>query len=100
MNLLCVLVVVDLFGWCWNICDNVFVMLIVEMVVGDSVIFDVFVKGGGLENKMKFVVLNFLVLVVDWVVNMVEMLGVGWCLLGILGLGIGGSVDKVMIMVK
>lgn len=57
-------------------------------------------KGGGLENKLKFVMLNLFDLIVDWVLKMVLMMGVGWCLLGMFGIGIGGIVEKVMLMVK
>ncbi|MDK8871855.1 fumarate hydratase [Paracoccus sp. SSJ] len=93
-------VVADPFGRRRNTGDNAPAMLHVEMVAGTSVEFDVSAKGGGSENKTKFAVLNPSADVADWVVGTVEAMGAGWCPPGILGLGIGGSVDKAMVMAK
>ena len=93
-------VVADPFGRRQNTKDNAPAMLSVEMVAGDRVDFDVSAKGGGSENKTKFAVLNPSASVADWVVNTVETMGAGWCPPGILGIGIGGSVDKAMVMAK
>ncbi len=57
-------------------------------------------KGGGSENKAKFAVLNPSASVTDWVVATVAKLGAGWCPPGMIGLGVGGSVDKAMVMAK
>ncbi|WBU63484.1 fumarate hydratase [Paracoccus aerodenitrificans] len=93
-------VVADPFGERGNTRDNAPAMLHVEMVSGDRVTFDVSAKGGGSENKTRFAVLNPSASVADWVVETVETLGAGWCPPGILGIGIGGSVDKAMVMAK
>jgi fumarate hydratase class I len=93
-------VVTDPFGRRQNTRDNAPAMLHVEMVAGDAVEFDVSAKGGGSENKSKFAVLNPSASVADWVVETVETLGAGWCPPGILGIGIGGSVDKAMVLAK
>ena len=93
-------VVADPFGRRGNTGDNAPAMLHVEMVAGDRVDFDVSAKGGGSENKTKFAVLNPSASVADWVVETVQTMGAGWCPPGILGIGIGGSVDKAMVMVK
>lgn len=93
-------VVADPFGRRTNTRDNAPAMLTVEMVAGDSVEFHVAAKGGGSENKAKFAVLNPSASVADWVVETVAGLGAGWCPPGILGIGIGGSVDKAMSMAK
>lgn len=93
-------VVADPFGRRQNTRDNAPAMLHVEMVAGDVVEFDVSAKGGGSENKSKFAVLNPSASVADWVVETVETLGAGWCPPGILGIGIGGSVDKAMVLAK
>ncbi|WP_290686592.1 MULTISPECIES: fumarate hydratase [unclassified Haematobacter] len=93
-------VVADPFGRRVNTRDNAPAMLHVEMVAGDRVHFDVSAKGGGSENKTKFAVLNPSASVADWVVETVEKMGAGWCPPGILGIGIGGSVDKAMVMAK
>lgn len=93
-------VVADPFGRRANTRDNAPAMLHVEMVAGDRIEFDVSAKGGGSENKSKFAVLNPSASVADWVVETVSKLGAGWCPPGILGIGIGGSVDKAMVMAK
>jgi fumarate hydratase class I len=93
-------VVADPFGRRQNTRDNAPAMLHVEMVAGERVEFDVSAKGGGSENKTRFAVLNPSASVADWVVDTVETLGAGWCPPGILGIGIGGSVDKAMVMAK
>lgn len=93
-------VVADPFGRRENTGDNAPAMLHVEMVAGDRVEFHVSAKGGGSENKTKFAVLNPSASIADWVVETVETLGAGWCPPGILGIGVGGSVDKAMVMAK
>lgn len=93
-------VVADPFGRRGNTGDNAPAMLHVEMVAGDRIDFDVSAKGGGSENKTQFAVLNPSASVADWVVGAVEGMGAGWCPPGILGIGIGGSVDKAMVMAK
>tara|TARA_B100000674_G_scaffold293655_1_gene243562 strand:+ start:3124 stop:4623 length:1500 start_codon:yes stop_codon:yes gene_type:complete len=83
-----------------NTDDNTPAMLFVEIVSGNSVEVEVSAKGGGSENKTKFVVLNPSDSVSDWVVETVSQLGAGWCPPGMLGIGVGGSVDKAMVMAK
>ncbi|WP_417210417.1 fumarate hydratase [Antarctobacter sp.] len=83
-----------------NTGDNTPAMLTVELVPGDQMEITVSAKGGGSENKTKFAVLNPSDSVSDWVVSTVETLGAGWCPPGILGLGVGGSVDKAMALAK
>jgi len=93
-------VVVDPIGARRNSGDNTPAMVHVEMVAGDRVDVDVSAKGGGSENKAKFAVLNPSASVADWVVSTVETLGAGWCPPGILGIGVGGSSDKAMLLAK
>ena len=80
--------------------DNTPAMVHVELVAGDKMTIDVSAKGGGSENKAKFTVLEPSESVSDWVVKTVEQLGAGWCPPGVLGIGIGGSADKAMLMAK
>jgi fumarate hydratase class I len=93
-------IVADPLGARRNTGDNTPAMLQTEMVAGDTVEVIVSAKGGGSENKAKFVVLNPSDSVADWVVETVSKLGAGWCPPGMIGLGIGGSVDKAMAMAK
>lgn len=93
-------IVTDPLGDRKNTGDNTPAMIQIEMVAGDKVEITVSAKGGGSENKTKFAVLNPSDSVADWVVNTVETLGAGWCPPGMLGLGVGGSVDKAMAMAK
>lgn len=93
-------VVQDPLGARKNTGDNTPAMIHVEMVAGDRVEADVSAKGGGSENKTRFAVLNPSASVADWVVKTMETLGAGWCPPGMIGLGVGGSVDKAMAMAK
>lgn len=99
-NKLCVLVLVDLVGKWINIRDNILGVVNVKVVLGNKVDVIVVVKGGGLEVKIKFVMFNLFDFIVDWVLKIVLIMGVGWCLLGMFGIGIGGIVEKVMLLVK
>lgn len=83
-----------------NTGDNTPANLHVEMVAGDTVEIHVAAKGGGSENKSRFAVLEPSDSVVDWVVRTVETLGAGWCPPGLIGIGVGGSAEKAMLMAK
>jgi fumarate hydratase, class I len=52
------------------------------------------------EAKSKFVMLNPNDAVVDWVLETVPTMGAGWCPPGILGIGIGGTAEKAMLLAK
>ncbi len=83
-----------------NTKDNTPSVVHVEMVAGDTVEVTVAAKGGGSENKSKFVMLNPNDSIVDWVLKTVPTMGAGWCPPGMLGLGIGGTAEKAMLMAK
>jgi fumarate hydratase class I len=83
-----------------NTKDNTPSVLHVEMVPGDTVNFDVAAKGGGSENKSKFKMLNPSDSIVDWVLEMVPQMGAGWCPPGMLGVGIGGTAEKAVLLAK
>jgi fumarate hydratase class I len=83
-----------------NTKDNTPSVLNVEMVPGDKVHIDVAAKGGGSENKSKFKMLNPSDSIVDWVLDMVPQMGAGWCPPGMLGIGIGGTAEKAMLLAK
>lgn len=93
-------VVVDPLDTRRNSGDNTPAMVQVQMVAGKGVHVTVSAKGGGSENKTQFAVLNPSASVTDWVVDRVAQMGAGWCPPGMLGLGVGGSVDKAMAMAK
>ncbi len=57
-------------------------------------------KGGGSENKSKFVMMNPSDSLVDWVLKTVPTMGAGWCPPGMLGIGIGGTAEKAMLLAK
>ena len=83
-----------------NTRDNTPCVLNVEMVPGHHVDVQVAAKGGGSENKSKFVMLNPSESIVDWVVETVPKMGAGWCPPGMLGIGIGGTAEKAMTLAK
>jgi fumarate hydratase class I len=83
-----------------NTKDNTPAVIHMEIVPGDTVEVTVAAKGGGSENKSKFVMLNPSDSVVDWVLKTVPTMGAGWCPPGMLGIGIGGTAEKAMMMAK
>ncbi len=83
-----------------NTRDNTPAITHVEMVAGDQVEVQVAAKGGGSENKSKLVMLNPNESIVDWVLEVVPEMGAGWCPPGMLGIGIGGSAEKAMLLAK
>ncbi len=83
-----------------NTKDNTPAVIHVELVPGDTLDVTVAAKGGGSENKTKFVMLNPSDNLVDWVLKTVPLMGAGWCPPGMLGIGIGGTAEKAMLMAK
>ena len=83
-----------------NTRDNTPAVVHVELVPGDKVDVNVAAKGGGSENKSKFVMLNPSDSLVDWVMKTVPTMGAGWCPPGMLGLGVGGTAEKAVLMAK
>jgi fumarate hydratase, class I len=83
-----------------NTKDNTPAVVHMELVPGDTVDVMLAAKGGGSENKTKFVMLNPSDSLVDWVMKTVPTMGAGWCPPGMLGIGIGGTAEKAMLMAK
>ena len=83
-----------------NTKDNTPAVISVQMVAGDKLEVDVAAKGGGSEAKAKFVMLNPSDSIADWVVKTVPTMGAGWCPPGMLGIGVGGTAEKAMLMAK
>ena len=83
-----------------NTRDNTPAVIHYDIVPGDVVEIRIAAKGGGSENKAKFVMLNPSDSVVDWVLKTVPTMGAGWCPPGMLGIGIGGSAEKAMLLAK
>jgi|TARA_B110000483_G_scaffold130621_1_gene156355 fumarate hydratase class I len=83
-----------------NTKDNTPAVIHTEIVSGDKVEVRVAAKGGGSEAKAKFVMLNPSDSIVDWVIKTVPTMGAGWCPPGMLGIGIGGTAEKAMLMAK
>ena len=83
-----------------NTKDNTPAVIFTEIVPGDKLEVTVAAKGGGSENKSKLVMLNPSDSVVDWVLKTVPTMGAGWCPPGMLGIGIGGTAEKAMLMAK
>jgi fumarate hydratase, class I len=83
-----------------NTGDNTPSVVSIEMVPGGDVDVTVAAKGGGSEAKSKFAMLNPSDSIVDWVIKTVPTMGAGWCPPGMLGIGIGGTAEKAMVMAK
>ncbi len=99
-NVLRASIVADPAGARKNTRDNTPAVIHMEVVPGDTVEVTVAAKGGGSENKSKFTMLNPSDSIVDWVVKTVPTMGAGWCPPGMLGIGIGGSAEKAMVLAK
>ena len=83
-----------------NTLDNTPAVVHMEVVLGNTVEVEIAAKGGGSEAKSKFVMLNPSDSIVDWVLKTVPTMGAGWCPPGILGIGIGGTAEKAMLLAK
>jgi len=83
-----------------NTGDNTPCVIHYEIVPGDKLEVHVAAKGGGSEAKTKFAMLNPSDSLVDWVLKMVPTMGAGWCPPGMLGIGIGGTAEKAMLLAK
>ncbi len=99
-NILRASVVAPPYGKRKNSGDNTPAVIHTELVPGDRVEIRLAAKGGGSENKSKFAVLNPSGDLVEWVLKTVPTLGAGWCPPGILGIGIGGTAEKAMLLAK
>ena len=93
-------VLLDPAGKRQNSRDNTPAVIHYEIVPGDHVEVICAAKGGGSENKSKMVMLNPSDSIVDWVLKTVPTMGAGWCPPGILGIGIGGTPEKAMLLAK
>ena len=83
-----------------NTKDNTPAVINVSIVPGDTLDVIVAAKGGGSEAKSKFAMLNPSDSIVDWVLKTVPTMGAGWCPPGMLGIGIGGTAEKAMLLAK
>lgn len=83
-----------------NTKDNTPAVIHTKIVPGDKVEIEVAAKGGGSEAKAKFAMLNPSDSIVDWILSVVPTMGAGWCPPGILGVGIGGTPEKAMMLAK
>ena len=83
-----------------NTTDNTPAVIHYEIVPGDKVDVQIAAKGGGSENKSKLAMLNPSDSIVDWILKTVPTMGAGWCPPGMLGIGIGGTAEKAMVMAK
>lgn len=83
-----------------NTRDNTPAVTHVETSVGSRLELMIAAKGGGSENKARYTMLNPAASVSDWVLQTVEALGAGWCPPGVIGVGVGGSAEKSMLLAK
>src|SRR4051812_42645575 len=83
-----------------NTRDNTPAVISVQIVPGDKIEVDVAAKGGGSEAKSKFAMLNPSDSIAEWVLKTVPTMGAGWCPPGMLGIGVGGTAEKAMLLAK
>ncbi len=93
-------IVTDPAGSRKNTHDNTPAVTHVRLVPGNKVEVKIAAKGGGSENKARFTMLNPSDSIVDWILGEVSDMGAGWCPPGVLGVGIGGTAEKAMLLAK
>jgi len=93
-------IVTDPAGKRTNTRDNTPAVVHLSLVTGNQVEVKIAAKGGGSENKAKLVMLNPNDSIVDWILDVVPQMGAGWCPPGMLGIGIGGTAEKAMLLAK
>jgi len=99
-NVLRASIVADPAGRRKNTGDNTPAVVHFELVPGDRIEIDIAAKGGGSENKSHFAMLNPSDDIVEWVLHELPGMGAGWCPPGMLGIGIGGTAEKAMLLAK
>ena len=99
-NVLRASVLADPDGARTNTKDNTPAVIHYKVVPGNKVGIEVAAKGGGSEAKAKFAMLNPSDSIVDWILSVVPTMGAGWCPPGLLGVGIGGTPEKAMVLAK
>lgn len=99
-NVLRASIVDDPIGTRKNTGDNTPAVIHTELVTGDTLEIHIAAKGGGSENKAKFTTLNPSDSLVDWVLETIPTMGAGWCPPGMIGIGIGGTAEKAMLLAK
>lgn len=93
-------IVADPAGKRANTKDNTPAVVHVRLVPGNTVEVNIAAKGGGSENKAKLAMLNPSDSIVDWILSVVQDMGAGWCPPGVLGVGIGGTAEKALLLAK
>ena len=83
-----------------NTKDNTPAVIHMSVVPGDKLDITVAAKGGGSENKSKLIMMNPSDSIVDWVLKTVPTMGAGWCPPGMLGIGVGGTAEKAVLLAK
>lgn len=99
-NVLRASIVADPDGAKINTKDNTPAVIHTRMVPGNTVSVQVAAKGGGSEAKARLAMLNPSDSIVDWVLQEVPKMGAGWCPPGMIGIGIGGTAEKAVVMAK
>lgn len=99
-NIWCASILVDPHFELKNTKDNTPAVIHMELVQGNIIDVQIAAKGGGSENKTKFIILNPSDSLVDWVMKTVPNMGAGWCPPGMLVIGIGGTAERAMLMAK
>jgi fumarate hydratase class I len=99
-NVLRASILADPAGSRTNTKDNTPAVIHMELVPGGSIDVKLAAKGGGSENKAKMAMLDPSDSIVDWVVKTLPTMGAGWCPPGMLGIGIGGTAEKAVLLAK
>ncbi len=93
-------IVMDPLGRRSNTKDNTPAVIHTRLVKGDKISFKIAAKGGGSENKAHLKMMNPSDDIVSYILDLIPQMGAGWCPPGVLGIGVGGTAEKAVIMAK
>ncbi|MFZ9916737.1 MAG: fumarate hydratase [Methylophilaceae bacterium] len=93
-------IVMDPLGKRSNTKDNTPAVIHTRLVQGDKVSFRIAAKGGGSENKAHLKMMNPSDDIVSYILDLIPQMGAGWCPPGVIGIGVGGTAEKAVIMAK
>ena len=83
-----------------NTGDNTPAVIHYDLTQGSELEIICAAKGGGSEAKSKLFMLNPSDSIVDTIIAAIPTMGAGWCPPGILGIGIGGTPEKALLLAK
>ena len=83
-----------------NTKDNTPAITHISLVQGGNLEINIAAKGAGSENKAHLKMMNPSDNIVDYILDLIPKMGAGWCPPGVLGVGVGGTAEKAVLLAK